>query len=83
MNTNHSSLLADTGLSEIELDRMGAVPTRRKDDPRASVGDKGLDRILGHPIDNGTLAEFEGMEWFDDPDVARNIPRRKEWWGAQ
>lgn len=82
MKTNHSSLLADTGLSEIELDRVGLNPVERDWDkveaPLCSPIRKGW-----HNPDSQTLAPFRNQPWYEDEDVRRWLPRDKEWWGSK
>lgn len=63
VRTSHSSLLADTGLSEIELDRIGATPTKRLLYYSSPSTTKLFD--LGPFMD--TLSPFR--EWFEDEDV--------------
>lgn len=78
MKTSHSSLLADTGLSEIELDRMGLNPVERdyeKEDPGISGG--------WSPHSETTLPPFADQPWYEDEDVKRCLPRTKEWWGSK
>lgn len=54
MRSAHSSLEADTGLSEIELDRLGVVPARREDASRASTAQERM-RPKRPPMGNNIL----------------------------
>jgi hypothetical protein len=71
MRTDHSSLLADTGLSEIELDRMGLVPVERD-----------IDKLHPHfrgyltpayrlqaSTETGCYLPYDGTYWYEDSDV--------------
>lgn len=68
VKTEHSTLLADTGLSEIELDRMGFVPVQRRVNPGANVfSNKDSTQMIG------TWSSFVDRRWDDDEDVLRNL----------
>ncbi len=82
MKTNHSSLLADTGLSEIELDRAGLNPVERDWD-KVDVHLRTTLRTGWNNPDSHTLAPFRDQPWYEDEDVKRCLPRSKEWWGSR
>lgn len=73
VKSDHSSLEADTGLSEIELDRLGVVPVRREVDPHAGF----RSRKGWQDLDDQTWARFEDSKWWEDPDVVRYHELRK------
>lgn len=63
MRTDHSSLLADTGLSEIELDRIGVSPPKRL----AYYSSPLVNKFFSSGPTMDTLSPF--AEWFEDEDV--------------
>lgn len=71
MISSHSSLLADTGLSEISLDKLGIHSVEREDyDPEMIyLIRKGLKNPLIIIILSSTLHPFKHQPWYEDEDV--------------
>jgi hypothetical protein len=69
MKTNHSSLLADTGWSEIELDHMKLVPIARNYEALIPHDKRLNDNPTVIAWHTTTFPPFKGKEWYDDEDV--------------
>lgn len=81
MKTSHSSLLADIGLSEIELDRLGIKFVEREEyDPEISEICRRTRNI--NPVVLArctiTLYPFKGCPWYNDVDVLKLHGMREE-----
>lgn len=71
MRTSHSSLLADTGLSEIGIEKLGIYPVEREEyDPE-------LLNLVRHGLTSPTVIAqlcqtwrpFKGRPWHEDEDI--------------